>query len=89
MIPNRFKSLRPMMISFERAGEMMALVVVERFPAISEIFAVPSIGTGSPQTLMYRVFGFLPEVVMPYRLATSPASTVAADPVSGKVAKLK
>ena len=57
--PSSFKSSRWTMISLLIAGAIMASVLVEQSDVLRVIGAVPFVGTGSPLTLTYLVWGGL------------------------------
>ena len=77
-----------MMISSVIAGDMIALVSVDRPFVEMEIVAKPLTGTMSPQTFMYFVLGVFPDGSIPCAFAMLLASTVVADPVSGNDANV-
>ena len=68
---------------------MIALVFVERPLVDSVIVVTPLTGTLSPHMLMYLVFGFSPDGIIPCAFAMLSASTVVAAPVSGNEANVK
>ena len=83
----RWSSSRPTITSFLIAEEMTAFVFVSLLPAFKVTGTTQSVGTGSPDTLIYFMRGFSPVICIRSHFATFDAIRVAADPVSGNESK--